>query len=100
VWATLDPTLIVTDDRSGGVTVLDVVANAAWKIARATPAGSTPDITGDGSVVVMRDATLDGTAIALWPLDLPTTPEATAKWIDDMTNATFDPRTGMLGWPP
>ena len=99
-WGHLDPTLIVTDDRSGGVTILDVVANAAWKIARAAPPGSTPDITGDGSVVVMRDAALDGTALALWPLDLPTTPEATAKWIDAMTNATFDPRTGMLGWPP
>ncbi|MBA3500058.1 MAG: hypothetical protein H0T65_06790, partial [Deltaproteobacteria bacterium] len=101
-WGNEDPTLIITDDRSGGVTVLDVFAHAhvSWKIARAAPPGSTPDITSDGSVVVMRDATLDSTAIALWRLDLPTTPEATARWIDDLTNATFDPRTGMLGWPP
>ena len=98
-WGLQDPTLVVTDDRTGGVTVLDVEANAAWKIARATPSSMTPDISGDGKVVVMRDATLDSTAVAIWSLDLPSTPEATAKWIDDLTNATFDPRTGMIGWP-
>ena len=36
---------------------------------------------------------------ALWPLELTSTPEATARWIDDLTNATFDPRTGMIAWP-
>jgi Protein kinase domain len=98
-WGTEDPTIIVTDDRTGGVTVLDTVANIAWKVARAAPTGMTPDITSDGKLVVMRDASLESLAIAVVPLDLPTTPEATAHWIDSMTNATFDPRTGMLGWP-
>ena len=99
-WAADDPTLVVTDDRTGGVTVLDTAVNAAWKIARAAPSGSTPDVSSDGSVVVMRDAAQDATALAVWRLDLPTSPAATAVWLADMTNATFDPRTGMLGWPP
>jgi Protein kinase domain len=98
-WGAEDPTLVVTDDRTGGVTVLDTVANISWKVARAAPTGMTPDISGDGKFVVMRDASLEAGAIAIVPLDLPTTPEATARWIDGMTNATFDPRTGMLGWP-
>ena len=92
--------LIVTDDRTGGVTVIDLDANAAWKIARAAPQGSTPALAGDGNTVILRDSALDATAIAFWDLALPTTPEATAAWIDGLTNATFDPRTGMLGWLP
>ena len=92
--------ILVSDDRTGGVTVVDIDANAAWKIARAAPQGSTPAITSDGTSVVMRDATMDSTAVAVWHLDLPTTPEATATWIEGMTNASFDPRTGMIGWPP
>jgi hypothetical protein len=95
-----DPTLLVTDDNTGGVSIIDLETAAAWKIARATPPSSTPDISGDGTAVILRDATLDSTAVALWQLDLPTSPAATAAWLDALTNATFDPRTGMLGWPP
>jgi hypothetical protein len=99
-WASLAATLIVADDGTGGIIVLDTVANASFKIARATPSNATPDITSDGSTVIMRDAALDSTAIAFWRLELPWTAEETARWVDSLTNATFDARTGTLGWAP
>jgi hypothetical protein len=97
-WGYDNPSIMITDDRSGGVFAIDIEANAAWKIANATPPSRTPDISGDGTTVILRDATLDSTVVALWSLDLPSTPEATGQWIDDLTNATFEPRTGMIGW--
>jgi len=89
---------VIGDDETRGVVVVDLDTTASWRISRATRKGMTPFISGDGSVVVMRDADDQALAVALWPLDLPRSAAETARWVEQMTNATFDPKTGMLGW--
>jgi hypothetical protein len=37
-------------------------------------------------------------ALLVWRLVVPTTPDDTAKWLDQMTNAVSDPQTSNLTW--
>jgi len=37
-------------------------------------------------------------SLLVWTLDLPQTAEATAKWLDRLTNATAETPSEPLGW--
>jgi hypothetical protein len=41
---------------------------------------------------------MTSSSLLVWTLDLPTTAEATARWLDKLTNATVDSPTEPLGW--
>ncbi len=80
--------------RGSFLDVIDPEVKARWTIGTANNATfSQLEISNDGRRVM---AIVNEHLIA-WNLDLPTTPAATAKWLDAMTNA-YDKGTGELGW--
>jgi hypothetical protein len=92
--------LVAIADRQPGTLIVDLAANAAWRVARALPPQSTPALSGDAASVILREpSTLrEPGAVLVWPLDLPTSPEATARWVERLTNADYDPRLAKLTW--
>jgi hypothetical protein len=53
-----------------------------------------PAISADGRHVLADT----GHSLVLWSLERPATPEATAAWLDAMTNAIDDGSAHGLGW--
>jgi hypothetical protein len=97
-----DPGLLAIADRKPGLELVDLAAPmpATARIARSLPADTTPLLTPDGLALVTKDPAAAGQpdAILVWRLDLPRTPEATARWIEHLTNADYDPRLARLSW--
>lgn len=93
----LDGSLAAAHTSVGGVQAIDPLAGWSWSLA--TPQkGQSPyasiAIAPDGSrVMAMNDG-----AVLVWTLDLPRSPDATAAWLDRLTNATADRPMGPLGW--
>jgi hypothetical protein len=79
----------------GKLAILDPLVHQRWTLA--VPSGVTyqhPAISADGRRVVANTA---GSLLA-WSIELPGSAEATARWLDAMTNAVDDPSPGGLGW--
>ncbi len=93
----LDGSLVAGHTSVGGVQVIDPLAGWSWRLATPqkgqSPYGSIA-IAPDGSRVM---AISDGNLL-VWTLDLPRGPDATAAWLDKLTNATADRPMGPLGW--
>jgi hypothetical protein len=75
-----------------GVRMLDLDTLVTWRIAPSYP-GSITALSDDGTVLASS-----GRDLMVWQLDLPDSPEATQRWIDDSTNARWDPRTHAVTW--
>ncbi|HEX8108386.1 MAG TPA: hypothetical protein VF516_11695, partial [Kofleriaceae bacterium] len=89
-----DTGMLVAIER-GALTILDPLVHQRWTLA--PPGGATfvaPAISADGRRVIA------GTPHSLlaWSIDLPDSAEATARWLDAMTNAVDDRTPGGLGW--
>ena len=79
----------------GAIDVLDPLVHQRWTLAQ--PTGVTFDnlaISGDGRRILAH--TEHG--LVTWSIALPQSPDATAKWLDAMTNAVDDLSPGGLGW--
>nr|MBA3540013.1 hypothetical protein [Deltaproteobacteria bacterium] len=76
--------LLVALDREGGVELVDPLAKQHWLLAAAVGATfASPQLSPDGKRVLATTAT----GLVVWTLDLPVGAEATAKWLDVITNA-------------
>ncbi len=70
---------------------------------------ASPRVSGDGRTIVARRVVTDPakreiegtvqTALLAWRFAIPATPDDTKRWLDRLTNATFDSRTSNLAWP-
>jgi hypothetical protein len=89
-----DTGMLVAIER-GALTILDPLVHQRWTLA---PPGramfSAPAISADGRRVIAGTPS----SLLAWSIDLPDTAEATARWLDAMTNAVDDPTPGGLGW--
>jgi serine/threonine protein kinase/WD40 repeat protein len=88
--------LVAAISGDGGIEVVDPLAQPgeAWTLA--APRGRTfshPQIAPDGSRVLARTPT----SVLVWPLALPPTRDATAAWLDVLTNAIANP-DGTIRW--
>ncbi len=93
----------------GAIEVFDPIANHRWTLASSP--GLTflsPLITNDAHRVLARRMATDRekrdvekreeVAVLAWQLVVPATPDDTARWLDQLTNATWDPQTASLIW--
>jgi hypothetical protein len=81
----------------GGVDVYDPLAHWSWSLV--TPQkGQPPFAFVNISPDSRRILAMTSQSLLVWTLDLPQTAEATAKWLDRLTNATADGPTDPLGW--
>ncbi|HEY4239856.1 MAG TPA: protein kinase [Kofleriaceae bacterium] len=104
---------LVTAIDHASVTVYDPILRAAWVVATPPPAPpdggprmnaldeplppvsfSSPQLSSDGRWLVAH--TPEG--LVGWDLGTPIGPEATAKWLDSLTNATVTPDAARLVW--
>jgi hypothetical protein len=79
----------------GAIDVLDPLVHQRWTLAQ--PTGVTFDnlaISADGRRILAHTER----GLVTWSIALPQTPDATAKWLDAMTNAVDDRSPGGLGW--
>jgi hypothetical protein len=89
-----DTGMLVAIER-GALTILDPLVHQRWTLA--PPGGVAfvaPAISADGRRVI---AGTQGSLLA-WSIDVPDSAEATARWLDAMTNAVDDRTPGGLGW--
>jgi hypothetical protein len=92
----LEPGLAVTNRADNRVTIVDLIANESWPLNTGFFGASRGvRITPDGKLVV---ALAGRDQLLTWRLDLPQTPEATARWLDELTNATGELGTTKVGW--
>jgi hypothetical protein len=89
----------------GALKVIDPLARQTWTLAPA--AGVTfshPAISADGRRVLAQTAARQTVQIRtygsllVWSLDLPAGPDATVRWLDEMTNAVEGPGPARLDW--
>ena len=75
--------------------VVDLIAPGRWPVVRR---GQTrvkfPTISEDGKRVMA----LSGTELVEWPIDVPQDADATAAWLDQLTNATAELGPTTLTW--
>jgi hypothetical protein len=79
----------------GALTIIDPLVHQRWTLA--APAGATftnPAISADGRRVVANTQK----SLLAWSIEVPASADATARWLDAMTNAVDDPTPGGLGW--
>jgi len=77
-----------------GIDLIDPVARHRWTLARAVNvAYRDPQISTDGRRVIAHSLR----ALLVWTLPDAPPPDATARWLDALTNAALDD-TGRLGW--
>jgi len=90
-----DTGLVVVIDH-GAVEVVDPLARQQWTLAPAAGVTfSRPRISTDGHRIVAQTQE----AVVAWPLDQPETAEATARWVESLTNAVDDDHApGGLVW--
>jgi hypothetical protein len=90
------PGLAVVRRTDNRISVIDMVANAAWTLSASYFSGtSIAQITSDGALITVVARMKQ---LLTWRLDLPQTPEATARWLDQITNATVEHGVNKLGW--
>ena len=89
-----DTGMLVAIER-GALTILDPRVHQRWTLA---PSGRVafvaPAISADGRRVIASTPE----RLLAWSIDLPDGAEATARWLDAMTNAVDDRTPGGLGW--
>jgi len=81
--------------ENGAISVIDLLVHQRWTLAR--PDGVTFDnlaISPDGRRVLAQTEK----ALVTWSIGLPDAADATAAWLDAMTNAVDDRSPGGLGW--
>ena len=79
----------------GAIQILDPLVHQRWTLARPNAVTfENPAISADGRRVVAN--TPD--SLLAWSIELPDSAEATARWLDAMTNAVDDRSPGGLGW--
>ncbi|HTL38324.1 MAG TPA: protein kinase [Kofleriaceae bacterium] len=81
----------------GGVEVYDPLAHWSWPLVtpqKGQPPFSFVHISPDSRRVLA----MTSQSLLVWTLDLPQTAEATAKWLDRLTNATAETPSEPLGW--
>jgi hypothetical protein len=79
----------------GAIEVLDPMVHQRWTLAQ--PTGVTFSdlaISSDGRQILARTEQ----SLLVWSLELPQTADATARWLDTLTNAVDDRSPGGLGW--
>ncbi len=85
---------LVATTRGAMLDLIDPMVGRRWTIASANDGTfGQVQISSDGRRVLA----FTHAHLIAWALDLPTTPEATAKWLDAMTNAN-DKGAGELVW--
>jgi len=90
------PGLGVSLGSDNKVSVVDLVVNASWPLLdRVRGVNQGVRITSDGETVSVLANT---EYLLIWRLRLPHGPEATARWLDELTNATATHGTTRLGW--
>ncbi len=77
---------------AAGLTILDASVNAWWSLSRYLARSML--VTGAPEGVI----TLSSEEYEYWDLELPRSAEATHRWIEQLTNAVYDPMTGVLSW--
>ena len=93
----------------GAIEVFDPLANHRWTLASSPGLTYTqPQISNDGHRVIARRQVTDRekrdvekreqNALLAWQLVVPATPEDTARWLDQMTNAIVDDTGASLTW--
>jgi hypothetical protein len=81
----------------GGVEVYDPLAHWTWSLV--TPQkGQSPFSFVQVSPDSRRILAMSSQSLLVWTLDLPQTAEATAAWLDRLTNATAEGPSEPLGW--
>jgi len=100
--------LLVYANR-GAIEVFDPVVNYRWTLASSPGLTYTlPRISNDGQRVIARRNVTDRekrdvekrqqNALLAWQLVVPATPEDTARWLDQLTNAIVDDTGASLTW--
>ena len=80
----------------GSPLVLDLDTATSWPLAAQLSLSRTPLALAPGGALVATIA--GGDRLLTWPLDLPGTPEATAAWLDRISNAFNEHGPGKLSW--
>jgi serine/threonine protein kinase/WD40 repeat protein len=89
-----DTGLFVVLDH-GTIRAVDPIARQQWTVAAAISVQfAAPRISPDGRRILARTSQ----SLLVWSLELPDSPEATARWLDAMTNAVDDTESRTLGW--
>ncbi|HEY0193851.1 MAG TPA: hypothetical protein VGC42_22195, partial [Kofleriaceae bacterium] len=89
-----DTGLFVVADQ-GAILIADPLARQQWTLAaKSREPFRDPQVSPDGRRVQAR--TTKG--LLVWSLELPDGPDATARWLDDMTNAVGDTDPKAIGW--
>ena len=92
--AALTPTLAAYVGANGELQIADLPADERWTLAVGKPY-SQVRLSADGRAVLA----LTPDAVLLWHLDLPDTPEAAKKQLDELTNASAEAGpTAPLSW--
>ena len=87
--------LVATTSADGVLELLDPVAGERWTLAQ--PRGRTfafAQVAPDGKRVLAVTAA----GVLVWPLALPDTRDATARWLESLTNAVAESPTAPLDW--
>jgi hypothetical protein len=76
--------------------VVDLNATGRWPVVRRGRVGRIkfPTISDDGKTIMA----LEGTDLVEWPIDVPQDADATAAWLDRLTNATAELGPTTLTW--
>jgi len=93
----------------GAIEVFDPIANHRWTLASSPGLTfTTPLVSNDARRVLARRQVTDRekrdverreeTALLAWELVVPATPDDTARWLDQLTNAQLDAQTARLLW--
>jgi hypothetical protein len=110
VRATQSPdTGILVFSNRGTIEIFDPIAVHRWTLASSPGLTFTsPLISNDGRHVLARRVVTDRekrdvegrelTALIAWSFEMPIGPDATARWLDRLTNAVVDPKTSNLAW--
>jgi hypothetical protein len=93
----------------GAIEIFDPIANHRWTLASSPGLTFTlPLISNDAIHVLARRQITDRekrevegrelTVLIAWKFELPAGADATARWLDRLTNAVVDPKTNNLVW--
>jgi WD40 repeat protein len=76
--------------------IVDLNAAGRWPVLRRGRQGrvKSPTISDDGKSIMA----LEGTSLVEWPIDVPQDADATAAWLDRLTNATAELGPTTLTW--
>ena len=93
--AMLQPLGVYASGR-GSLELVDFAVGEHWPLTR-DRFWDRAQISADGTMVVAvsTDPTTNPT---VWKIDLPSTPSATAAWLDEQTNATAELGSTTLAW--